>query len=232
MTIQAAAENTYVDPVPPSGLESLIIVARQHGLHLTSTQLIKDNLLTDQEVTLDQLVRCAERAGMRAKAVKLDWDGLSHLKKALPSIVRLRNGIHMVLLRVEGDANNTRIILRDPNAAEDALLVIDRPRFEDVWSGDVVLVKRNYEISDESQPFRFGLVTALLFRERRIARDVAISALILGFLGLAPIMFWRLLSDKVIFYKAYNTFYVLCLAMLVVIAFEAVFYFLRQFLVH
>ncbi len=232
MTIQAAAENIYSDLVPPSALGCLIIVARQHGLHLTSTQLIKDNLLNDQEVTLDQLVRCAEKADMRAKLVSLDWDGLSHLKKALPAIVRLRNGSHMVLLRVEGDANNTRIVLRDPNAAEDALLVIDQPRFEDIWSGDVVLVKRNYEISDESQPFSFGLVTALMFRERRMVRDVAISALILGFLGLAPIMFWRLLSDKVIFYQAYNTFYVLCLAMLVIIAFEAAFWFLRQFLVH
>lgn len=232
MILQAVAENADADTMPPSALECLIIVARQHGLHLTSTQLIKDNLLTDQEVTPDQLVRSAEKAGMRAKLVKLDWDGLSHLKKALPAIVRLRNGSHMVLLRVDGDANNTRIILRDPNAAEDALLVIDRPRFEDIWSGDVVLVKRNYEISDETQPFSFGLVAALLFRERRMVRDVAISALILGFLGLAPIMFWRLLSDKVIFYKAYNTFYVLCLAMLVIIAFEAAFSFLRQFLVH
>jgi ATP-binding cassette, subfamily B, bacterial HlyB/CyaB len=216
----------------PSGLECLIIVARQHGLHLTATQLIKDNLLTDQEVSLDQVVRCAEKAGMQSKLVKLDWDGLSHLKKALPTIVRLRNGSYMVLLRVEGDANNTRVVLRDPNAAEDALLVIDRPRFEDIWSGDIVLAKRNYEISDESQPFGFGLVTALLFRERRIARDVIISAVILGFLGLAPIMFWRLLSDKVIFYRAYNTFYVLCLSMLVIIAFEAAFSFLRQTLVH
>jgi ATP-binding cassette, subfamily B, bacterial HlyB/CyaB len=232
MTIQAAAKNAYSDLVPPSALGCLIIVARQYGLHLTSTQLIQDNLLTDQEVTLDQLVRCAEKANMRAKLVRLDWDGLSHLKKALPAIVRLRNGSHMVLLRLEGDANNARIVLRDPNAAEDALLVIDQPRFEDIWSGDVVLVKRNYEISDESQPFSFGLVTALLFRERRMVRDVAISALILGFLGLAPIMFWRLLSDKVIFYKAYNTFYVLCLTMLVIIAFEAAFWFLRQFLVH
>ena len=45
-------------------------------------------------------------------------------------------------------------------------------------------------------------------------------------------MFWRLLSDKVIFYQAYNTFYVLCLAMAVIIAFEATFSFLRQLLVH
>ncbi|ABA03802.1 ABC transporter, transmembrane region [Nitrobacter winogradskyi Nb-255] len=232
MVAPAVAEDADIDPMPPSGLECLVIIARQHGLDLTSTQLTKDNLLAEREVSPGQLVRCAENAGMRSKHVNLDWDGLSHLKKALPAIVGLRNGSFMVLLAVEGDANNTRIALRDPNAAEDALLVIDRLRFEDIWSGDVILAKRNYEISDESQPFSFGLVAALLFRERRIVRDVAIAALVLGFLGLAPIMFWRLLSDKVIFYHAFNTFYVLCLAMLVIIAFEAVFAFLRQVLVH
>lgn len=232
MIAPAVAEDADIDPMLPSGLECLVIVARQHGLDLTSTQLIKDNLLTEGEVSSSQLVRCAEQAGMRSKHVKLDWDGLSHLKKALPVIVGLRNGSFMVLLGVAGDANNTRIALRDPNAAEDALLVIDRLRFEDIWSGDVILAKRNYEISDESQPFSFGLVVALMFRERRIVRDVAIAALVLGLLGLAPIMFWRLLSDKVIFYHAYNTFYVLCVAMLVIIAFEATFAFLRQVLVH
>ena len=115
---------------------------------------------------------------------------------------------------------------------ETRCFVIDRPRFEDVWSGDVVLAKRDYEISDETQPFSFGLIASLIFRERRMARDIAIAAIVLGFLGLAPIMFWRLMSDKVINYKAYNTFYVICIAMLVIVAFEAVFFFLRQYLVH
>ena len=220
-----------VEALPPSGLACLVIVARQHGLHLTPSQLIHDNLLGDQEVTLAELLKCANSSGMTAKAVTLDWKGLSQLKRALPVIVRLRDGSHMVLLRLEGDENSTRVVLQDPNASEDALLVIDQPRFEDIWSGDVVMAKRDYEISDETQPFSFGFVTALLFRERRILRDVAIAALILGFMGLAPIMFWRLLSDKVIFYKAYNTFYVLCIAMFVVIMFEAAFTFLRQYLV-
>src|SRR6202012_3920732 len=73
---------------------------------------------------------------------------------------------------------------------------------------------------------------ALIFRERRTARDVVVCAVILGVLALTPIMFWRLLSDRVISYKAYNTFAVVCLAMLLLTAFEAVFYYLRQSMVH
>ena len=111
-------------------------------------------------------------------------------------------------------------------------LIIDQLRFERVWTGEVLLVKRNYDIADETQPFSIGLIVALLFRERWVVRDLLICAIALGFLGLAPIMFWRLLSDKVIFYKAYNTFTVLCVAMLVAVAFETAFYYMRQTLIH
>ena len=57
----------------------------------------------------------------------------------------------MVLLRVDGKNDQVSVVLRDPNGSGDALLVVDRVRFEHAWTGEVVLVKRNYEISDESQ---------------------------------------------------------------------------------
>lgn len=217
----------------PSGLECLVIVARQHGLHLTASQLIHDNLLSGGEVSSADLIKCATKAGLSAKSVHLDWKGLQHLKKALPAVVTLKNGACMVLLRLEvDDSEALRVVLQDPNASDDALLVIDQLRFENVWAGEVLLVKRNYDIADETQPFGIGLITALLFRERRMARDLLICAITLGFLGLTPIMFWRLLSDKVIYNHAYNTFAVLCLAMVVLTFFEAGFYYLRQVMVH
>ena len=153
------------------------------------------------------------------------------MKKALPAIVTLSNGARMVLLRLTGATENTHVVLQDPNAGEDALLVIDRIRFEEAWTGEVILVKRNYDISDESQPFSIGFIAALIFRERWVVRDIAICAVILSFLALTPIIFWRILSDKVIYFKAYNTFFVLCLAMAVLVIFEAIFAYVRQFLV-
>ena len=234
MAVEALLSDLPPEPedLAPSGLGCLVIVARQHGMHLTVPQLIHDNVLDADEVTSAELVKCANGAGLSAKSVILNWKGLQHLKKALPAIIKLKNGTSMVLLRLEGDEENLRVVLQDPNAGDDALLVIDEIRFASVWSGEIVLVKRDYAISDETQPFSIGLITALLFRERKIARDISICAVVLGLLALTPIMFWRLMSDKVIFYKAYNTFTVLCLAMLVLILFEAVFYYLRQSMVH
>jgi len=214
-----------------SSLSCLVIVARHRGVHLSVPQLIHDNVLTGQQISTAQLLKCAHSAGLKAKATQLTWDALSQLKKALPAIVTLKNGSSMVLLEVTGGAENTRVVLQDPNAAEDALLTIDRVRFENAWNGDVVLVKRNYEISDDQQPFSFGLIAALIFRERWIVRDIAICAIVLSFLALTPIMFWQLLSNKVIYFKAYHTFFVVCVAMAALVVFEAVFAYVRQFLI-
>ena len=215
----------------PSALACLVRVARHHGMHLSVSQLMHDNVLATREVTTTDLLKCAQSAGLKAKALKLTWNGLADLGKALPAIVRLKHGPSMVLQRVDAAADVPRVVLFDPLADDDTELVIDRVRFEEAWSGEVVLVKRNYDLADESQPFSLGLIVALIFRERRIVRDVAISAMVLGILGLTPIVFWRLMSDKVIYYKAFNTFYVLCLGYLVLLAFEAVFAWLRRILV-
>jgi len=214
-----------------SALGCLVIAARHRGVHLSEQQLIHDNVLAGQEISTDQILKCARSAGLKAKIVQLTWRELSHLKKALPVIVRLKNGKSMVLLRVTGEGDSVRLALQDPNVTDDVPLIIDRIRFEDAWSGDVILVKRNYDITDENQPFSIGLVSALIFKERWLVRDVAICAVVLSLLALSPIMFWRLLSDKVIYFKAFNTFFVLCLAMVVLVVFEAVFAYVRQFLI-
>jgi ATP-binding cassette subfamily B protein len=215
-----------------SALKCLVIVARQHGVHLSVRQLVHENTLSARDVTDAELVKCAETAGLKAKPLQLSWDGLADLGKALPAIVRLKHGGSMVLLRqIDGDTETPRVVLQDPHADEDAALVIDRVRFEDVWTGEVVLIKRDYDIADEEQPFGFGLIRALVFRERWIVRDVAIAAFVLAFLALTPILFWRMLTDWVLYYKALSTFSVLCIAFAILLAFETVFSWLRRYLI-
>jgi len=231
MTGELSFDKIESEIVEPSGLGCLIIIARQHGIHLTHDQLVLDNVLASGETSTPDLVECATKAGLVAKSVVLDWNGLKQLKKALPAIVTLRNGARMVLLRLEGDDEDLRIVLQDPNASDDALLFIDRTRFEGAFTDEIILVKRNYDIADENQPFSIGLITALIFRERKMIRDVLVCAVLLGFLALTPIVFWRIMSGKVLYYKAFNTFSVVCIGMLILTAFEAAFFYLRQSMV-
>jgi ATP-binding cassette, subfamily B, bacterial HlyB/CyaB len=216
---------------PPTSLSCLVIVGRHHGLQLSVPQLIQDNSLIGDKIVTRDILRCAVRAGLKGKAVKLDWDGLAQLKKALPVIVTLKSGASMVFTGLDRNVESPSALLQDPDAEDGVLLSIDRVRLEDAWTGEVILLRRNYDITDEEQPFSLRLIVALIFRERRIVRDLVICAMVLSLFALAPIMFWRLMSDKVIYYGSMNTYIVLCIAMGFVILFETMFAYLRSFLV-
>ena len=206
------------------------MVARHLEVSLSLDELLSENALDGERVSRDVLLRCARKVGLKAKAVKLSWDGLLQLKRALPVIVELKNGSCFVLTGIRGGDQHPLALLQDPEGEPDTPLMIDRKRFEDAWTGEVILIKRRYDIIDEEQPFSIGLILAALLREKKLVRDLILSALLLGAIALAPIIFWRLLSDKVLYYHAMNTFVVLCLAMVVLIISETVLGYLRSFL--
>src|SRR5690242_978036 len=108
---------------PAAGLSllgALVVVARQYGLQLAVPQLVHDHLLQPGQPSVPELLKIAEREGMRASSTRLAWDKLDTLAKTLPAIVMLRNGNAMVLRRVDLQASTPHVVLQDPNAHADA----------------------------------------------------------------------------------------------------------------
>ena len=215
-----------------SSLAALAMVARHHDVLLSVEQIQRENGLADGPVSLQALVNCAARAGLLAKPVRLDWDALSALRKALPVIVPLNNGSCWVLVGVTGGDTQPVAYLRDPHDPGGSALTVDRLRFEAAWTGEVILVKREFELLDDEQPFSLRLILAAILKERRLVRDLVLAALLLGVIALAPVIFWRLLSDKVIYYHAVSTFQVICAGMIVVTIAETLLSFARSTMVH
>jgi ATP-binding cassette subfamily B protein len=215
----------------PSLLASLVIAARHHGIHLSVAQLVHDHLLAPGDPPMDAFLGIARASGLRAARASLDWRDLMRLDKALPAIVRLRNGSTMVLLRVENTARPPFVVLQDPNAEGDAVLMLDEARLASAWTGEVVLIKRDWRIVEDAQPFGLRMIAGRLLQNRRMCRDIAIAGFLLGLLAATPIMFWRLLIDRVLYYQSLSTFAVLCVAMGVLVVFETAFGYLRRYLV-
>src|SRR5215471_1282677 len=234
MNLQPAPVSANAQAGGSSLLGSFVIAARQRGVHLSVAQLIRDHQLSSALVSTPQLLRIAEAAGLRAKTTRLRWAGLIKLGTALPAIVLLRNGSAMVLLRIhqENQARPPIVVLQDPNAPQHAPLVLDEARFTEAWDGDVILVKRDYHLRDENQPFGFRFVLAQLLRDRRVVRDLAICAVILSFTAISPVLFWRVLIDRVMYYGSLDTFTMICIAFAVVLLFETAFGHLRRYLVY
>jgi ATP-binding cassette subfamily B protein len=224
-------DQTGASSARASLLGALVIVARHRGIHLSQAQLRRDHLIGSDGPTSQQVLEIARANAIRALAARLTFRDLMQAAPALPLILLLKNGSAMVLLRVEPNAQPPHVVVEDPAAGGDALLTLDEQRLDLGWAGEVILLKREYRLRDEDQPFGLGLIAAQLFRDRRIVRDIAIAAIMLSILALAPIMFWRLMIDRVLYFHSLNTLAVLCTAMLVLIIFETIFGYMRRFLV-
>ena len=212
-------------------LGALAIAARHRGIHLSPAQLRRDHQLGPVEPSPKKLLDIARASGLRAVATELKFDDLMRLGPALPAILVLKNGSPMVLLHSERHAEPPHVVLQDPDAGEDAPLTLDEHRLALGWAGEIILIKRDYRLRDQDQPFGLGLIISQLLRDHRIARDIAVAAIVLSVLALGPIIFWRLLIDRVLYYQSFDTLAVLCTAMLVLILFETAFGYMRRFLV-
>jgi ATP-binding cassette, subfamily B, bacterial HlyB/CyaB len=211
-------------------LDAFIVASRHRGVHLSREQVLRDHQLKSPEITVPQMLRIARKAGMRGRAVRLRWQDLFKMGTALPAIVMLRNGSAMVLLgtRPGRGGQPDVVVLLDPSGDEDAPLTLDEMRFTAAWSGDVVLIKRDYRLRDEDRPFGMGWIIGQLLRDRRMTRDLTMCAILLALLALAPIAFWRIMIDRVMHYGSLSTFTTLCIAFAVLVVFDTAFGHLRR----
>src|SRR3984957_2365425 len=211
-------------------LGALIIVARHRGLHLSVQQLAHDHQLRAEDISWDATVQLARASGLKATAAKFGWSEITKLGKATPAILRLKSGYAMVVRKVQKLGGVTQLIFQDPLAGAETYLTLDEQRYLDSCTGDIILIKRDFPLITEEQPFGIRGVAGRVLMSRQIVRDLMIAAFLLSLLAAAPIVFWRLLIDRVLYYKAYNTLAVLCMAMVVVVAVETAFSWLRRHL--
>ena len=225
-----ALETLSEESLALTGVRCLAMVASHRGLETSFERIVHDHVL-QEEPTVPELLRIARSIGMRAKAARLKWSDLGKLGPALPALVRLRNGNFMLLVGVKLAEATPTVILQDPLAGGAGVMVFDEYRFTQAWSGEVIFLKRDYRQSDADRPFNFGWFVPEITRQWRLFRDVAICALLLSVLSLGTPIFTQLVIDRVLIHHSINTLFVLFSGVLIVIAFDVAFSFLRRYLI-
>lgn len=214
-----------------TNLHCLALVARHHGVDLSPERLQHDYAVTDEPVALRQLLRMAKDAGLRARHVDLMWRSLFELGNAYPVLAELENGNWIVIAgAVTDDDGGERVRVLDPLAERPEFILLDEEQFSRSWHGSVILMKRNYKMKDDDQPFGFRWFIPEVIRQRSFFRDVALAAFVLYGLGLTTPMFFQLVIDKVLVHQSYATLTVLTIGIAVALIFDATFSFLRRYL--
>lgn len=215
-----------------TALHCLAAVARQHGVDLSVERLRHDHALPDAEPDPAVLVRIAEDAGISLEPARMDWDGLKALPaSSFPLLLRLANGNTVIAAGMRAGGDELRVA--DPLSEAPGNLLLGREALEKAWKGEALRVRklRSPGHGDGSEPFGLRWFLPEALRQKSLFRDVAIAALVLHGIGLVVPIFFQLVIDRVLVHQTYATLYVLVFGVLIAILFEAVFGFLRKFLV-
>lgn len=213
-----------------TALHCLEFVAARRGVDLSVEQLKHAHAVDGAALPVSVVVRMAKQAGLRASAAKIDWRALLDLGEAFPAMVQLANGNWVVVAGATG-GNDRRVSVIDPLAdRRDEPLLVNEEQFCANWHGDVLLIKREQSIGTSERKFGFRWFVPELLRERRLFIDVAVAAILLYGLGLVVPIFFQLVIDKVLVHESFTTLYVLAAGAIAALTFDAIFNFLRRYL--
>jgi subfamily B ATP-binding cassette protein HlyB/CyaB len=229
----ASASGSPSDNVcPQTGLKGLIVVARNMGLDWNLPRLL--HLYGgDAEPDAEQLVRAARAEGMTAVLHRIDWARLSKFEKLVPFLTRLDSGAYVIVQQISsgiGDGEE-KLTIFNPRAPEARLFPISRDEFLGHWTGEIILLKRSYKLSDENRRFDLGWFVPEFWRQRVLLRNVLIAALAIHVLALAVPIFFQIVIDRVLVYLSLSTLIVVTVGVVVAILFDAILNWLRGYFV-
>ncbi len=216
---------------PHTALRCLVAVAQHHGINITLERLVHDHALNAAEPSTLQFLRIAKELQLKAKDARLSWDELTALDGVFPCLARLDNGNTVILAGMRRAGGRVEAAVMDPLADQpSAILFLGKESFNARWGGEVIFLKRIFSVSDPNQPFGLRWFIPELLLQRAAFKEVAVAALALHVLALAVPIFFQLIIDKVLVHQSYTTLYVLSGGIIIAIVFDAVFGFIRQFL--
>ncbi|WP_245838435.1 peptidase domain-containing ABC transporter [Niveispirillum lacus] len=213
-----------------SMLEGLRYVARHHGLHLSREQLLRQYVRDEDEVSSAVIVGAAERSGLAAKVSRMRFDHLLRLGRAIPALLRLRDGTARILVTVHAGGSPPVVVLRHPMDGSQPVPV-DKVGLSAIWDGEVIVFKRKQAAQADNSDFSLGWLIRQLGKDRAIYRDVGLSAIVMSIFALVPPLLYFLVVNRVLVHQRLSTLFVLVVGVAFVVVFDTIFGYLRRRLV-
>ena len=208
-------------------LASLLAIARRHGINPSPARLVEQY---GASPGFDDLIRMAREIGLVASVKRIDATELKTLRDVFPILAETVSGDALIVPGVRSNAEDeAQVAVLSPKTTKIEPQPISE--FSASWSGRVALFKK---LDSESQslrkPFDLTWFIPEILREKKAFRDIAIATFALGIVGLAVPIFTQQVIDKVLVHQNTSTLIVLTIGVFIAVLFEAVFSFVRGYL--
>jgi ABC-type bacteriocin/lantibiotic exporter with double-glycine peptidase domain len=200
-------------------LAAVMSVARYHGVELDPHAIRLD--ASEESPSPPVLIEWLRESGLWARGVHATFRQLMKIDDPAPIILLLDDG--GAALVVGRNQHQGVLLLRDPRGlASEPNVAVDEIRLKQVWSGATMLVRATREGVEDEQPFNLALLQKLVWGEKKILRDIAISSVTITILSISPIFLVMSTLSVVMEYKSLNTLQLVVCLMILVIGFETV----------
>ncbi|WP_408871843.1 peptidase domain-containing ABC transporter [Gluconobacter oxydans] len=183
-------------------LYAVLAAARYHGLELDIRDFAAEP--GEDSPSPATLARWLNEQGAVAKGMRLRWRYLVKIRNSPPVVLMFKDGSAGLMVRA--DAERGVVWLRDPMGGEgDTPVPVDELRLMQVWTGDVLLVKRRRDESEADAKFDLLWFAKMVLREKKVMRDIAFASLILSILQVFPALIVMQVVDRVVNYHSMAT---------------------------
>ena len=211
-----------------TALLALVRAAHELGIDLDANQLARAHPFDGDEPSPALLRQIAVKVGLTATSMRIKQGELSRLEERLPAIMLLDDGSCALMVKLSRNGAAHCALIEDLRSTDRWSVLVDEPRLLENWSGELIVLRRSWRVTDEKQPFGFKWFLGQLVMEKRNVRDICIAAFTLGILALAPVVAFILLLDRVLTNRSFSTLGVLGIAMVIITVFDTMFGFLRR----
>jgi len=218
-------------PFAHSGVQCLTAIAQHHGLQVNPERLIADYALGSEEPTTLVMLRMATDIGLKAKMEAMTWDGLRVQDGIFPFIAYTHAGSMVIVVGMSRQASGAdHVAILDPASPQAAVELLEESAFSHLWSGQLIFLKREHSLNDPEQKFGFSWFIPEIWKQKEAFRDIFIAAAVMQLLAMASPIFFQLVIDKVLTHQSETTLWVLAVGIVIAIAFDSIFGYLRQML--
>ena len=224
-----------VDSRRQTRLTSFVAIARGDNTPLDIREIMHEYAVGDGEVSEALFREIAAAYRYKVREAALSWEELQKSTSVFPCIALKKSGKSAVFCGFRSTPEDgIQCVVVDPESdrfhSPRRFLFFSEKQFREEYSGQFLLLKKVYSLTDEEQPFSLRWFIPEFIRHKGIFGEIALMVLLLTVFSLVVPLFFQIVVDKVLVNEAYNTLNVLGVGVLAAIVFNALVSYVRSYL--
>lgn len=205
-----------------TGFVSIELIAKFYSVDVDIESLRRKYFIQDK-LSPEEVIRILKDSGFKARYKK--FNTFQELNKyPLPAIVILKDGSYSVVLGLKDE----KVLYFDCNYKK--LCECSTTEFSELWKNEAIVLYPKFKTTVFYLNFKWLLNEFLKYKS--IFSQVILSSVFIQLFALVTPLFIQVIVDKVLPHFAMSTLYVVAVAFLIVIIFDGIFNYMRNYLLY